>query len=438
MTLTSIAGTAYLKKPADPTQAEAGDLRDRVATIIQRVAREGDRALKDYSQQFDHYEMSSVEVTPDEIEAARRSCDAQLLEDMQFGVARVTQFAEAQLRTMTELEIETIPGLHLGHRLIPIRCVGCYVPGGRYPLLSSAQMTIIPAKVAGVSEIIMCTPPNVHPAVLYAAHLSGATRIFRVGGAQAIAAMAFGTDSVPKVDKIVGPGNRFVNEAKRQVFGLVGIDQLAGPSEIGILADDSADPKVLAADLLGQAEHDTEARAVLMTTSRQIGEKTILEVERQIPLLSTAEVAGAAWRRHGGVVLCDSEEALIAYSDDFAAEHLQIHTRNAAQLARKLSNYGSLFIGPGASVVFSDKIAGTNHTLPTRAGGPLHWRTLGGVLHQNRHASVGRTKSDRRARADLCASIETRSAGRPSDRRRNPYQLQRRLTAHGGSTALIC
>lgn len=369
MHTTPIAGTAYLKKPAESTPAEVGDLRDRVAAIIQRVARDGDRALRHFSKEFDKFDLKSLEVTPDEIEDARRSCDAQLLEDMEFGVARVTQFAQAQLRTMTELEIETIPGLHLGHRLIPIRCVGCYVPGGRYPLLSSAQMTIIPAKVAGVTEIIMCTPPHVHPAVLYAAHLSGATHIFRVGGAQAIAAMAFGTETIPRVDKIVGPGNKFVNEAKRQVFGLVGIDQLAGPSEIGILADDTADPKVLAADLLGQAEHDTESRAILMTTSREIGEKTIAEVERQIPLLSTAEVAGVAWRRHGGVVVCESEESLIAYSDYFAAEHLQIHTRNAAQLARKLTNYGSLFIGPGASVVFSDKIAGTNHTLPTRAGG---------------------------------------------------------------------
>jgi sulfopropanediol 3-dehydrogenase len=228
-------------------------------------------------------------------------------------------------------------------------------------------MTVIPAKVAGVKDIIVCTPPNVHPAVLYAAHLSGATRIFRLGGAQAIAALAYGTETVPPVDKIFGPGNQYVNEAKRQVFGLVGIDQLAGPSEIAILADSTGDPKLLAADLLGQAEHDTEARAILITTSRAVAEKTIAEVERQIPLLSTAEVAGAAWRRHGLVVLCDSEASMIAMSDEIAAEHLQVHTANAHELARRLSNYGSLFIGTGASVVFSDKIAGTNHTLPTRA-----------------------------------------------------------------------
>jgi sulfopropanediol 3-dehydrogenase len=367
MALKHIAGTTYLKKPEGVSQTETTELRDRVGTIIHEVARDGDAALKRFSRQFDAVELTSVEVMPEEIEAARRTCDTQLLEDMKFGIARVTQFAEAQLKTLTELEIETIPGLHLGHRLIPISRVGCYVPGGRYPLLSSAQMTVIPAKIAGVKEVIVCTPPNVHPAVLYGAHLSGATRIFRVGGAQAIAAMAYGTESIPQVDKIVGPGNKFVNEAKRQVFGMVGIDQLAGPSEIGILADETADPKVLAADLLGQAEHDTEARAILMTTSGKIGERTIAEVLRQIPLLATREVVDAAWRRHGSVVLCDSEQSLIAYSDYLAAEHLQIHTAKAAELAKKLTNYGSLFIGAGASVVFSDKIAGTNHTLPTRA-----------------------------------------------------------------------
>jgi histidinol dehydrogenase/sulfopropanediol 3-dehydrogenase len=362
-----IAGTSFLKKPQDATPTETTELRDRVAAILEDVARHGDAALKRLSRQFDGVDLAAIEVTAAEIDAARQSCDAQLLEDMRFGIARVTQFAEAQRKTLTDLEIETIPGLHLGHRLIPIRRVGCYVPGGRYPLLSSAQMTVIPAKVAGVEDIIVCTPPNVHPAVLYAAHLSGATRIFRVGGAQAIAAMAFGTESIPAVDKIVGPGNKFVNEAKRQVFGVVGIDQLAGPSEIGILADASGDPKLLAADLLGQAEHDTEARAILVTTDRSVGVRTIAEVLRQIPLLSTAEVAGAAWTRHGAVVLCDSVESLIAYSDELAAEHLQIHTRNAAELGARLRNYGSLFIGTGASVVFSDKIAGTNHTLPTRA-----------------------------------------------------------------------
>jgi sulfopropanediol 3-dehydrogenase len=404
-----VAGTLYLKKPEEITQTETAELKERVAGIIHEVARDGDAALKRFSLEFDHVELQTVEVSPQEIEAARKTCDAQLLEDMDFGIARVTQFAEAQRRTMSELEIETIPGLHLGHRLIPIRRVGCYVPGGRYPLLSSAQMTVIPARVAGVEEIVVCTPPNVHPAVLYAAHLSGATRIFRVGGAQAIAAMAYGTKSIPRVDKIVGPGNKFVNEAKRQVFGLVGIDQLAGPSEIGILADESADPKLLAADLLGQAEHDTEARAILMTTSRKIGEDTIAEILRQIPLLATAEVAGAAWRRHGGVVLCDSEQSLIAYSDYLAAEHLQIHTKKADELAKKLTNYGSLFIGTGASVVFSDKIAGTNHTLPTRTAS----RYTGGLWVGSYIKTVTHQRVEQKAievLAPICVRQSTREA----------------------------
>lgn len=402
-----IAGITYLKKPESVLSSETTELRDRVAMIIHEVARDGDEALKRFSRQFDAVELDSIEVTPEEIEAARRTCDAQLLEDMNFGIARVTQFAEAQFKTLSELEIETIPGLHLGHRLIPIQRVGCYVPGGRYPLLSSAQMTVIPAKVAGVKEIIVCTPPKVHPAVLYAAHLSGATRIYRAGGAQAIAAMAYGTESIPAVDKIVGPGNKYVNEAKRQVFGLVGIDQLAGPSEIGILADEGADPKVLAADLLGQAEHDTEARAILMTTSREIGERTIAEVERQIPLLSTAAVVSAAWKRHGGVVLCDSEQSLIAYSDFFAAEHLQIHTANAEKLAKMLTNYGSLFIGAGASVVFSDKIAGTNHTLPTRAAG----RYTGGLWVGSYIKTVTHQRIEQKA-IDVIAPICVRQSKR--------------------------
>jgi len=362
-----IAGISYLKKPAEVTKAEETELRDLVASVLREVAANGDSALKKFAQQFDKVDLDSIEVTPAELEAAGKKCDVKLLEDMRYGIERITQFAQAQLSTLSELEVETIPGLHLGHRLIPIQRVGCYVPGGRYPLLSSAQMVIIPAKVAGVKDIIVCTPPNVHPGVLYAAHLSGATRIFRVGGAQAIAAMAYGTETIPKVDKIVGPGNKYVNEAKRQVFGLVGIDQLAGPSEIGILADDSADPKVLAADLLSQAEHDTEARVILMTTSRAIGEATIAEVERQLPLMKTSKTAEAAWRRHGGVVLCDSQKSLIEFSDDWAAEHLEIHTRDARELAKKLTCYGSLFIGYSAAVVFSDKIVGTNHTLPTCA-----------------------------------------------------------------------
>lgn len=367
MKIQDVKGLTHLKSPAERKRKDETELRDRVRQIIDDVTEHGDEALRKYSKLFDKFDLGEIEFSKEEIDAAGKSCDAQLLADMKFGIERVTTFAEAQLGTITDLEVETLPGLHLGHRLIPIETVGCYVPGGRHPLLSAAQMTIIPARVAGVKNIIACTPPNVHPAVLYAAHLSGATRIFKAGGAQAIAAMAAGTRSIPSVDKIFGPGNMYVNEAKRQVFGQVGIDQLAGPSEICVLADDSGDAKIIAADLLGQAEHDPEARAIFITTSRALAEDTIREVERQIPLLSTAEVCRASWDNHGHVIVCDSEESLIAASDAIACEHLQVHTRDAHALAKRLRNYGSLFIGVESSVVFSDKISGTNHTLPTQA-----------------------------------------------------------------------
>lgn len=359
----------YIKAPEPKREQESRELREMIAALMNDVQERGDAALRDYSEKFDGMRLEQFEVTAEEIEAARQACDEQLLADMRFGIERIRAFAEAQLKTLQPLDVEMLPGLHLGHRLIPIQRVGAYVPGGRYPLLSTAQMSIIPAKVAGVEEIIVCTPPKVHPAVLYAAHLSGATRIFRVGGAQAIAAFTHGTESIPKVDKICGPGNMYVNEAKRQAIGSVGIDQLAGPSEIFTLADDSADPKILAADMLGQAEHDVETRVGLITTSREVAEKTLAEVERQLTLLATREVAEQSWRKRGEIVLCDSLEEAIAYSDEVAAEHLQVHTRDPHGVGKRLRNYGSLFIGVEASVVYSDKISGTNHTLPTGGAG---------------------------------------------------------------------
>ncbi|MDF2764771.1 MAG: histidinol dehydrogenase, partial [Rhodospirillales bacterium] len=285
------------------------------------------------------------------------------------AIERVEEFARAQIATILPLETETLPGVHLGHRVIPIERVGAYVPGGRYPLLSAPIMTIVPAKVAGCAEVIACLPPGAHPAMIAGCHLSGADRIFRVGGAQAIAAMAYGTESVPAVDKIVGPGNAYVNEAKRQVFGIVGIDQLAGPSEIFVVADETGDAAMIATDLLGQAEHDTRTRVGLITTSRRLAGETLAEVERQLADLPTAAVAGPAWRDFGEVVVCEGEDTMIAYADYVAPEHLQVHTADPHATARKLRNYGSLFIGPLASVVYSDKCCGTNHTLPTMRAG---------------------------------------------------------------------
>jgi histidinol dehydrogenase/sulfopropanediol 3-dehydrogenase len=365
----------YIKAPQSIPAADDARVRDTVAKIMADVAARGDAALREYSKQFDGVELEQLRVSDEDIEAARQACDDELIEGAQFALERITAFAQAQLATMQPLEIETMPGVHLGHRLIPLRRVGAYVPGGRYPLLSSPLMAIIPAKVAGVEEIHVCTPPKVHPAVLYAAHLAGATHIYRVGGAQAIAALTFGTETIPHVDKICGPGNMYVNEAKRQAIGHVGIDQLAGPSEIFVLADDTADPKIVAADLLAQAEHDPETRVGLITTSRRVAEATLREIERQLEILSTAQVAGASWQKRGEIVLCRDEADMILYSDHVAAEHLQVHTADAEALSAQLRNYGSLFIGQDASVVYSDKVSGTNHILPT--GGAAHY--TGGV-----------------------------------------------------------
>ena len=368
--LTGISGITYLKAPARSAASDNAPVADTVAEVLARVRSEGDAAVRDYSKRFDKADLDRFEVTMEEREAAVAALDPQTRADTEFAIQNVRTFAEAQFATIGALEdVQPRPGVHLGHRVIPLKRVGCYVPGGRYPLLSAPIMTIVPAKVAGVDEIVACLPPNAHQAMIAGCHLSGADRIFRIGGAQAIAAMAFGTETVPAVDKIVGPGNAFVNEAKRQVFGPVGIDQLAGPSEIYILADETGDAEMIATDLLAQAEHDVRTRVGLITTDHALAEAVLVEVERQLETLSTAETAGAAWRDYGEIAVCADETAMIAYSDEIAAEHLQVHTRDPQAMAAKLRNYGSLFIGPLASVVYSDKCAGTNHTLPTMAAG---------------------------------------------------------------------
>lgn len=358
---------SWIKRPQGQDAQADRSLTEKVSAIIERVKTEGDTALRAFSQQFDNVVPTQFEVSEQEISEALQGMDAQTRRDSEFAINQVRRFAQAQLATMQPLEVETLPGVHLGHRIIPVQTVGCYVPGGRYPILSAPVMSIVPATVAGCEQIIACLPPGAHPAMIAVCHLAGAHRIFRVGGAQAIAAMAWGTESIPSVDKIVGPGNAFVNEAKRQVFGRVGIDALAGPSEIFTIADDSADPRILAADMLAQAEHDIHTRVGLATTSRDIAECTLAEVERQLASLPTAATAGEAWRRQGEIVLCEDEAQLIAFADHMATEHLQVHTRDPHATAAKIRNYGSLFIGQNASVVFSDKCCGTNHTLPTMA-----------------------------------------------------------------------
>lgn len=362
-------GVTFVKEPSRSAVSDNAPVETLVAEILNAVRNDGDAAVREFSRRFDKAELEVFEVTEAERLAALNDLDPQSRADTEFAIANVRAFAEAQLATIKPLEVEPLPGVHMGHRVIPIERVGCYVPGGRYPLLSAPVMTIVPAKVAGVDEVIACLPPNAHPAMIAGCHLSGADRIFRIGGAQAIAAMAFGTETVPAVDKIVGPGNAFVNEAKRQVFGPIGIDQLAGPSEIFIVADETGDAEMIATDLLAQAEHDLRTRVGLITTHEPLAQAVQAEVERQLADLATAETAGQAWRDYGEIALCRDEAAMIAYSDHIAAEHLQVHTADSKDFAAKLRNYGSLFIGELASVVYSDKCSGTNHTLPTMAAG---------------------------------------------------------------------
>ncbi len=364
-----LAQREFIKQPALTQNKALREVETVVRELITDIRDRGDEAVRAYSRRFDRYDQPALEVSIAERNAALDALDPQTRADTEFAIARVREFAQAQLATMLPLEVEQVPGVHLGHRIIPIERIGAYVPGGRYPILSAPVMTLVPAKVAGCDEVIACLPPNAHPAMIAGCHLSGADRIFRVGGAQAIAAMAYGTESIPPVDKIVGPGNAYVNEAKRQVFGQVGIDQLAGPSEIFVVADDSADAHMIATDLLAQAEHDVHTRVGLITTSRQLAEATLQEVERQLKQLPTADVAGPSWREFGEITLMPDEASMLAYSDYIAAEHLQVHTRDPHATASRLRNYGSLFIGTRASVVYSDKCCGTNHTLPTMRAG---------------------------------------------------------------------
>jgi len=365
----TMAGVSFVKRPGRNAVSDNAPVEKTVSEVLDAVRTRGDAAVSEYSMKFDQADLAAFEVSDGERQKALDDLDPQSRADTQFAIDNVRAFAEAQLATILPLEVEPLPGVHMGHRVIPMERVGCYVPGGRYPLLSAPVMTIVPAKVAGVGEVVACLPPNAHPAMIAGCHLSGADRIFRIGGAQAIAAMAFGTESVPSVDKIVGPGNAFVNEAKRQVFGPIGIDQLAGPSEIFVLADETGDAEMIATDMLAQAEHDVRTRVGLITTDEALAKAVEAEVDRQLKDLSTAETAGTAWRDYGEIALCEDEAAMIAYSDHIAAEHLQVHTADAHGLAKKLRNYGSLFIGELASVVYSDKCSGTNHTLPTMAAG---------------------------------------------------------------------
>ena len=344
-------------------------VRQTVEAILDDVVRRGDVAVRELSVKFDKWEPKDFQLSPAEIQALIDSLPAQVIEDIKFAQTQIRRFAEVQRAALRDVEVETLPGVRLGHRNIPVASVGCYVPGGRYPMVASAHMSVLTAKVAGVKRVAACTPPlnGVPPAATVAAMaLGGADEIYLLGGIQAVAAMALGTSSIPAVDMLVGPGNAFVAEAKRQLFGRVGIDLLAGPTETLIIADDTADAEMCATDLLGQAEHGPTSPAILLTTSTKIASGIQAEIDSQLARLPTADVAGVAWRDHGQVILCDTDEEMVAEADRIASEHVQVLTREPRWFLERMTNYGSLFLGKETNVAYGDKVIGTNHTLPTK------------------------------------------------------------------------
>jgi len=361
----------YLKRGMDASAIKAADaqVRATVESILAQVEAGGDAAVRSLSQTFDRWAPASFKLSEPEIERAIAKLRQRDIDDIRFAQAQVRNFAQKQKETLRELEIETLPGVVLGHRHIPVGSIGCYVPGGRYPMVASAHMSIVTARVAGVKRIIACAPPfqgGPHPAIVAAMHFGGADEIYVLGGVQAVAAMALGTETIPAVDMIVGPGNAYVAEAKRQLFGRVGIDLLAGPTETLIIADESVDGEICATDLLGQAEHGPTSPAILLTNSEKLAGDTLREVERLLGMLPTADAAGKAWADFGEVIVCDSLDEMVREADRIASEHVQVMTRDSDYFLANMRNYGSLFLGPRTNVAYGDKVIGTNHTLPTR------------------------------------------------------------------------
>ncbi len=361
----------YLKTGVSKDQSQAVDasVRKTVEEIIAHVAGRGDAAVRELSEKFDKWSPSSFQLSQAEINELINSLPKQTIEDIKFAQAQVRHFAGEQRKAIRDIEIETLPGVTLGHKNIPVNSIGCYVPGGRYPMVASAHMSIVTARVAGVKRIIACTPPTggkPHAATIAAMALGGADEIYILGGVQAVAAMALGTATIRPVDMLVGPGNAYVAEAKRQLFGMVGIDLLAGPTEILVIADETADAEMVATDLLGQAEHGPNSPAILITTNESLAHETIKEIERQLSILPTGEVARQAWCDYGQIIIVNSLKEAVVEADKVAAEHVEVLTRNPRYFLAHLTNYGSLFLGPETNVAYGDKVIGTNHTLPTR------------------------------------------------------------------------
>jgi sulfopropanediol 3-dehydrogenase len=361
----------WLKRGATQGEAAEADaeVRETVGRILDDVARRGDAAVRGLSVEFDGWDRDDYRLTPAEVDGCLSRLGRRDLDDIAFAQEQVRNFAGHQRRALLDVEVETLPGVVLGHRNIPVGSAGCYVPGGKYPLLASAHMSVVTAKVAGVGRVVTCAPPyrgRPADAIVAAQHLAGADEIYCLGGVQAVAAMALGTQAIAPVDMLVGPGNAYVAEAKRQLFGRVGIDLLAGPTETLVIADETVDAELCATDLLGQAEHGPDSPAVLLTTSEALARATIAEVERLLAVLPTAAVARRAWDRHGAVCVVGGDEEVVRVADRIASEHVQVMTRDPDYFLRNLRNYGALFLGPRTNVAYGDKVSGTNHTLPTR------------------------------------------------------------------------
>ena len=364
----------YLKQGLGQTEVDEADakVRAQVENILGDIQARGDQAVRDLSEKFDNWSPASFRLSEGEIEAAMSKVAKRDLDDIRFAQEQVGNFARHQKAALQDVEVETMPGVVLGHKNIPVNSVGCYVPGGKYPMVASAHMSVVTAKVAGVPRIVASAPPQggaPHPAIVAAMHMGGADEILVLGGIQAVAAMALGTESVQGVDMLVGPGNMFVAEAKRQLYGRVGIDLFAGPTETLIIADDSVDGELCAIDLLGQAEHGPTSPAVLLTISAALARDTMAQIERQLEVLPTAEVARQSWADYGAVILCDSEAEMLAEANRLAFEHVQVMTKDPEYFLDNMTNYGALFLGPRTNVSYGDKVIGTNHTLPTKRAG---------------------------------------------------------------------
>lgn len=356
-------------KSAELQEQEDTKVRNTVTDIISDIQKNGDAAVREYSAKFDKWTPPSFRLSEKDIEAIIDTVPKTVIDDIAFAQTQIRNFAQHQKNTISDLEVETLPGVILGHKNIPLASAGCYIPGGRYPMIASAHMSIITAKVAGVQRVIACTPPTkgrVPAETVAAMKMAGADEIYILGGVQAVVAMAVGTETIDPINIIVGPGNAYVAEAKRQLYGRIGIDLFAGPTETLVIADDSADGEMIACDILGQAEHGPTSPGALITTSKKIADDTIAEIERQLTLLPTADVARVAWEDNGIIILVDNEEEAAVEADKLAYEHVEVLTRNPDYFLERLKNYGALFLGPETNVAYGDKVIGTNHILPTK------------------------------------------------------------------------